>query len=396
MSQWVSRGLRDQAPSGAGPSSFRSILVHSDEMARFDLGHGHPLKPERGLKTVDLCWRYGLMGHPWMTVLSPEPIDPSLLALFHDAEYLRVLKAASRGQGGVEVVWHGLGTEDNPIILGMYDWALRSAGGTHGAMVGILDGTADVAFNPYGGFHHAMPGHAEGFCYINDIAVAMRVALGRGKRVAYIDCDAHHGNGVQEGFYTDPRALVISLHETGRTLYPRGGWETEIGAGEGVGFNVNVPLEPGTDDEVYACAFDAVVPPLVRTFSPDLIVAVLGADTLISDPLTHMKLTNNGYQHCVREIAALCPRVLALGGGGYDLFRTARCWTLAWAILNDVEPRDEFAGLVGGMMFGPEMEVGSLRDYPYRTEGELKERAMAEAHRVVTYIRKEVFPIHGL
>jgi acetoin utilization protein AcuC len=214
--------------------------------------------------------------------------------------------------------------------------------------------------------------------------------------VAYIDCDAHHGNGVQEAFYGDPRVLVVSLHETGKTLYPWSGWETETGQGEGKGFTINVPLEPGTDDEVYAFAFDAVVPPLVKAFSPDIIVAELGADTLISDPLTHLKLTNNGYQQTVRRIRELCPKVIGLGGGGYDLYRTARCWTLAWAILNQVVPVDEFAGLVGGMMFGPEMEVGSLYDYPYLSEGEIKEKAVHEARRVVTYIQDVIFPLHGI
>ena len=155
-------------------------------------------------------------------------------------------------------------------------------------------------------------------------------------------------------------------------------------------------MEPGTDDEVYAFAFEAVVPPLVGSFGPDVIVAELGADTLISDPLTHLKLTNNGYQRTVRRIMELCPRVLGLGGGGYDLYRTARCWTLAWAIMNHLVPVDEFAGLVGGMMFGPEMEVGSLYDYPYLSEGEVKEKSFQEARRVVAYIQENIFPLHNL
>ena len=159
---------------------------------------------------------------------------------------------------------------------------------------------------------------------------------------------------------------------------------------------MNVPLEPMTDDEVYTFAFESVVPHLVRSFSPEVIVAELGADTLASDPLTHLKLTNNGYQSAVKGIIDLSPKILGLGGGGYDLYRTARCWTLAWSLLNHVEPMDEFAGLVGGMMFGPEMEVGSLYDSPYQSKGELKEKAFEEARKVVAYIQKEVFPIHGI
>jgi len=376
----------------------KTIFVYSGAMGHFDFGSDHPFKPERAIKTFDLCTRYGLMNHPWMTILNPEPLDPNLLTLFHKPALIQAIEKASRGEFELAMLGFGLGTKDNPILPGIYEWSLRAAGGTHQAMESILSGQADAAFNPFGGFHHALPDQVEGFCYLNDIAVTLLDALKKipGIRIAFIDCDAHHGNGVQAAFYEDPRVLFISLHETGRTLYPWSGSETEIGKGEGKGFTVNVPLEPGTDDEVYTFAFEALVPPLVRSFGPDILVAELGADTLISDPLTHLKLTNNGYQQVVRSIKNLCPKVLGLGGGGYDLYRTARCWTLAWAILNDVVPVDEFAGLVGGMMFGPEMEVGSLYDYPYLSEGETKEKAFQEVRRVVTFIQDEIFPLHGI
>lgn len=375
-----------------------SVFVYSDEMARFDFGADHPFRPERATKTYELCNRYGVMNYPWMTLLDPVPLDQTLLTLFHDPTYIGLLKEASRGEVRLEMLERGLGTEDNPLLRGIYEWSVRAAGGTHLAMQYLVNDQALVAFNPLGGFHHAMPGHAEGFCYINDIAIAIIYALssGAGPRIVFVDFDAHHGNGLQEAFYGDPRVLVISIHETGRTLYPWSGYETEIGEGEGKGFTINVPLEPGTDDEVYDFVLQALVFPLVRAFSPDLIVAQVGADTLVSDPLTHLKLTNNGYQGAVRGIKEICPKILALGGGGYDLYRTARCWTLAWAILNRVEPADEFAGLVGGMMFGPEMEVGSLYDHPYRAEGEIKDKAFEEARRVVDHIQKNIFHIHGL
>jgi len=217
-----------------------------------------------------------------------------------------------------------------------------------------------------------------------------------GIKIAYLDIDAHHGNGVQEAFYDDPRVLFLCMHESGRNLYPWSGYENETGEGEARGFTVNIPLEPGSDDEVFSYTFDEIVPPLLNSFGPDLIVAELGADMLISDPLTHLKLTNNGYIRAVKSVIQLCPRILALGGGGYDLYRTARCWTLAWAALNNLEPVDEFAGLVGGMMFGPELEVGSLFDNPYSSTGEVKDKAMMSAKKVVEYLKKEIFPVHGL
>jgi len=375
-----------------------TIFVYSDEMSWFDFGDDHPFKPERAAKTYDLCTRYGIMNHPWMKILEPEALPINLLPLFHEPVYLHLLQEAREDKVTPDMIAHGLGTLDNPIIPGIYEWSLLAAGGTLGAMDSLAREESTAAFNPLGGFHHAMPDHAEGFCYINDIAIAVRYVLGRTPdlKIAYIDLDAHHGNGVQHAFYNDPRVLVISLHETGKTLYPWSGYENEIGEGGGKGFTVNFPLEPGTDDEVYDFAFKEIVLPLARSFSPDLIVAQIGADALVSDPLTHLKLTNNSYQRAVKEIMALCPRILALGGGGYDLYRTARCWTLAWSILNRVAPEDEFAGLVGGMMFGPEKEVGSLYDHPYHTGGDVKKNAFKEARRVAAYIRKEVFPIHGI
>jgi acetoin utilization protein AcuC len=375
-----------------------SIFLYSDEMSRFEFGPDHPFKPERAAKTYDLCIRYGVMNHPWMKVLEPQNLDTRLLFLFHESEYIRLLEEASQGIVRLEMLERGLGTADNPVAPGIYGWSLQAAGGTFMGMQRLLNGEAMIAFHPLGGFHHAMRGHAEGFCYINDIAITLRSALKEfpGLRIAFIDLDAHHGNGVQEEFYEDPRVLFISLHETGRTLYPWSGYETEFGSGKGRGFTVNFPLEPGTDDEVYGFALDAVLFPLLKSFSPEIIVAVLGADTLVSDPLTHLKLTNNIYQRAVRGIMDLSTRILGLGGGGYDLYRTARCWTWAWAILNRLEPMDEFAGLVGGMMFGPEMEVGSLYDHPYKSEGEVKETAFEEARRVAAYIQKEIFPIHGV
>jgi len=258
-----------------------SIFVYSDEMGWFDFGPDHPFKPERAAKAYDLCNRYGVMNHPWMTILEPEALAMPLLTLFHEPAYISLLEQASGGEVRLEMLEHGIGTSDNPILTGIYEWSLLAAGGTYEAMDHLIKDDALVAFNPLGGFHHAMSGNAEGFCYINDIAIAIMYALNRSPelKIVYVDFDAHHGNGVQEAFYKDPRVLVISLHETGKTLYPWSGFETEIGKGEGKGFTVNFPLEPGTDDEVYDFALDTTVFPLIRSFSPDVIVAELGADS---------------------------------------------------------------------------------------------------------------------
>ena len=158
----------------------------------------------------------------------------------------------------------------------------------------IFDGEIDLAFSPTGGFHHAGRRHAEGFCYVNDIGVAIEELLAAGRRIAYIDIDAHHGNGIQNEYDSNGDVLKISMHESGETLYPWGGFETETGAGDGAMCNVNIPLPAGTDDEFFIAAFDEIVPPLVSAYAPDIIIAVVGTDCLASDPLTHLSLTNNG------------------------------------------------------------------------------------------------------
>ena len=373
----------------------KSLFIFSEELSRVEFSTDHLFKPVRARNTLDLCERYGLLGGPSTQVIPPLPASPEQLALFHEAEYVDILERIDSGEFDMEMFGRGLGTEENPVFQHFLDWCLQTTGATLTGVEALDADEADVAFNPLGGFHHAGRGGAEGFCYVNDVGVAVETLLARGRRVAVVDLDAHHGNGVQDGFYEDDRVLTISLHESGRTLYPWAGEETLIGEGRGRGFNVNVPLEVKTDDEVYLMAFHEIVPPLLEAFSADIVISEIGADTIISDPLTHLRLTNNGYKEAVTTLGALAPKFLALGAGGYDLFRTSRCWTLAWAGLNRLTPKDEFAGLVGGMMFGPEMEMGSLYDRPLLTKGPDREKAEEEARRVIRSIKETVFPILG-
>ena len=373
----------------------KSLFIFSEELSRVEFSTDHLFKPVRARNTLDLCERYGLLGGPSTQVIPPLPASPEQLALFHEAEYVDILERIDSGEFDMEMFGRGLGTEENPVFQHFLDWCLQTTGATLTGVEALDADEADVAFNPLGGFHHAGRGGAEGFCYVNDVGVAVETLLARGRRVAVVDLDAHHGNGVQDGFYEDDRVLTISLHESGRTLYPWAGEETLIGEGRGRGFNVNVPLEVKTDDEVYLMAFHEIVPPLLEAFSADIVISEIGADTIISDPLTHLRLTNNGYKEAVTTLGALAPKFLALGAGGYDIFRTSRCWTLAWAGLNRLTPKDEFAGLVGGMMFGPEMEMGSLYDRPLLTKGPDREKAEEEARRVIRSIKETVFPILG-
>jgi acetoin utilization protein AcuC len=394
---------------------FSTAFIYSDEMANFEYSPTHPFKPVRAKLTMELCRRYGLIEWPWIQVLKPDPADFEVMAEFHEEAYLKTLQrvdsaasadelwpdgdpgnADSATALGPRLLQYGLGTEDNPIFAGVYAYAALTAGATLLGARMVAAGKARGVFNPLGGFHHAGRDHAEGFCYVNDIGVAITQLLKEGLRVAFVDIDAHHSNGVQDAFYRDDRVLVISFHESGRELYPWSGFENEIGEGKGKGYTVNVPLPQNTDDDAFIRAFEEVTPPLLRAFEPDLVIAELGADTHISDPLTHLNMTNFGYCEVVKKIVQQCPRLLALGGGGYDLYKTARSWTLAWAIMNDLDPRDEYLGTVGGMMFGPEIEVGSLRDKTIYTKGVIKERVNREVERVVRSIKTTVFPVHHI
>lgn len=365
-----------------------SIFYYSDELAHFDFGPDHFFKPERAQKALALCRRYGLADLEQMKIKNPAALPREKLLFAHSEDYLDILLRVGKGEIFEEMLSYGIGTEDNPPLKGIYDWSSKCAAATWDGMIELLNNTSDVIFNPLGGFHHALYSQAEGFCYINDIVIAIKEALNRDLRITYLDIDAHHGNGVQEAFYDSDKVQFISLHESGRYIYPYTGFVEESGVGRGRGFTINIPLPPKTDDELYLEAFYRVVKPLIKEFSPDLLVAQLGADSVVSDPLTDLSLTNNSYVEIVGELKRLCKKILATGGGGYDIYRTARCWTLAWGILNDTEPKDEFAGLVGGMMFGPEMEVSSLHDKPYFVTGPEKEKIRKDFKKTIEYIIK--------
>ena len=372
------------------------ILIYSPDLARTEYSETHPFKPMRAKLLVELLNRFYLIFEENQKIVEPAPINEELLYLFHERQYIEVLKKASAGEFSMEMLWAELGTGDNPIFKGMFEFVLSVAGATYQGAQMLLDDSVRMVFNPVGGLHHAGKDHASGFCYVNDIAIAISDLVGKGKRVAYLDIDAHHGNGVQDAFYTSDKVLTISLHESGETLYPGTGFEKEIGDDEGRGYNVNIPFRAGTDDDVYLFAFEAVVPPLIERFKPDILVAQVGGDGHKDDPLAGLNLTSKSYKRVMQSINRFSPKILALGGGGYNVFKTASLWTIAWAAFCGLEPVDQYAGLVGGMMFGPEKDAGNLEDEPFVIEGAEREACLQQAERVVAYLKKTVFPIHGL
>ena len=374
----------------------KTALIHSDQYTRFDYGPDHPLRMER----LGLTWRlmeaYGLTTLAGAKVWAPEPADEAALARFHAGPYLEVLKAVSGGLHLPGAYRYGLGPGDNPIFPGLWEASCLAAGGSLLAARLVADGDVERAFHFAGGLHHAMPDRASGFCYVNDPVLAILALRERGWRVCYVDIDAHHGDGVQFAFYADPNVLTISTHERGDRLFPGTGFVQEHGEGAGQGYSVNVPLEPYTDDPVYHEAFEAVVPPLLGAFKPDVVVAQLGIDSHHTDPLTHLSLSVQGFARTVARIVELSPRLVALGGGGYDLTNVARAWTAAWAVMNGIELRPDLPASFADDMRSFDFRSPSLWDPPSEIPATIRGRAQEFARRQVDAVRRSIFPVHGL
>jgi acetoin utilization protein AcuC len=312
----------------------QSIFLSSPELWTGGFSPDHPLKPERLQRTFELLSAYRAFEAPNVQIVAPRQATDDELALFHTQEYINLIDDLSVGELQPGLLRYGLDTGDNPIFVGMrQSEGLKVGSAIQGAEL-LLKGECDVAFSYSGGLHHSSPSQASGFCIFNDAAVAIHWLLNQGMRVAYVDIDVHHADGVQWAFYDTDRVLTISLHQDGRTLFPGTGGVTEIGTGKGKGYAVNVPLSPGTGDETYLWAFFEVVPPLLERFKADLVVTQLGVDTHYTDPLADLSLTTFGHLALFEALDQLAPRWLALGGGGYDLSAVPRSWTLAFGVMS--------------------------------------------------------------
>jgi len=370
----------------------KTAFIYTDAYLDYDYGPTHPLQVIRLKLTHDLIKAYGLLDLPSVQYISTVRAEEKDLAVFHSEDYLNILRQADNGQLSGNAFSYGLGPGDNPIFQGLYHWSLLVTGATLQAVDFVAEGKGEIAFNIAGGLHHAMRARASGFCYINDPVIGIMRLLRLGKRVAYIDIDAHHADGVQKAFYETNRVLTISLHETGHTLFPGTGFEHEIGKGEGEGYSVNLPFPPCTDDEVYSWAFEEVVPALVYAFEPDVVVTQLGVDTFYNDPLTNLHLSLSGYERVLRKIKELAPRWVALGGGGYAISNVARAWTLAWAVMNEVELSDELPESFLEKAVKTGFEVGDLKGSLGPSLHSQNEETRTEMERVVRYIKETVLP----
>ena len=369
--------------------------MYSPELTRNILREDHVLRPMRLRLVYELLQAYGVFERPDAVVIEPRVATEQELMTFHGRDYVESVQAFSRGEDLHRQHRYGFSDwGDNPISEGMYEAAALAAGASLVAAESVWNGEADVVFNAGGGYHHAGPDFASGFCVFNDavIAILRLLALGA-ERVAYIDIDAHHGDGVQNSFYASNRVLTISIHQSGHTLFPGTGETSEMGEEAGVGYAVNLPLAPATHNEAYRQVLENAVAPLIRAFNPDVLVTQQGIDTHIDDPLTHLRLTSAGHTSAVAALGALSPgKWLAMGGGGYDLSAVARCWAMDFAVMAGVELPDDIPG-----SYQEAYGLKQLRDAPAPDLLEADDaRVWREAEESIKRVQELIFPIHGL
>jgi len=377
-------------------SERKLAFIYTPEIERFSYPPDCPFKTQRAGKTRQRLLSFGLLGGESRFEVAPERASRADLEKFHTVRYLDQLQHAATGDLTVEGFQMGLGGPDTPVFKDMLEYSAWACGASLKGADLILSGKADIAFNLLGGFHHAMQEKAAGFCYLNDMVLACLRLVGAGRRVLYLDIDAHHGDGVQEAFYRRNDVMTISLHESGKTLFPWGGFENEIGEGPGRGYNVNVSLPADTYDEAFLSAFNRVVPPLIRAYNPDVIVLELGMDTLAGDPLTHLQLTNNVHVEVIRQLMSFQKPILVAGGGGYHAENTARGWALAWKTFCGEEDDHDLSIGMGGVMLGSTEWAGGLRDRTLPVSTEQRRAVEPELETTVRGVMERVFPLHGL
>ncbi len=367
-------------------------LCYSDKFQAYNFGPEHPFNPARLMLAYKLMEEDGLIDEH-VSRLEPKPASEEDLARVHDPEYIASVRAEEPDLA------FGLGSDDTPVFPGIYEASRLLAGGSIECARRIA-GEGGMAFNIGGGLHHAMPSQASGFCVFDDPALAICILKDRFERILYIDIDGHHGDGVQQIFYEDPDVLTLSMHESGLYLFPGTGFIDEIGAGPGLGYSINIPMPMYAGDEEYSRAFDEIVPRLFEWFEPQAVVAQIGVDTHYSDPLTTLNMTLTGYLGLVQRIIDLTEkyaggRLLALGGGGYNMEVVPVAWASVLHLMRGETPAEYlppywvefFMNLVG-------REPLSLPDIEIKVGEQTKRRISAELDKTLQGLKAKANEIH--
>jgi acetoin utilization protein AcuC len=389
---------------GCGPAT----VVFDPSLTDYDFGPQHPMAPVRVDLTMRLAEALRVTGAGGLGLVPAPMADHDLIATVHEPAFIEAVEKAGRDPDRPDFA-HGLGSEDNPVFPDMHQAAAHVVGASVEAFRQVWSGESVHSASIAGGLHHAMPGNASGFCIYNDVAVGIRWLLDHGaERVAYVDIDVHHGDGVERIFWDDPRVLTISLHETGQLLFPGTGFADDLGGPEAAGSAVNVALPPGTADAGWLRAFHAVVPPLLREFAPEILVTQQGCDSHLEDPLAHLLLSVDGQRAAYLALHDLAHELtggkwVATGGGGYAIVDVVpRAWTHLLAVVAGA-PLDPALDTPGD--WREHVRTTMRRVAPYRmTDGRTPAyRDWSEGYdpgtwldRAIHATRAAAFPLHGL
>lgn len=308
-------------------------------VGEYHYGERHPMKPARLTLTNQLVLGYGL--HNQMRCYTPRAATKEELEWFHDSDYVEFLSSVTPSTAPSAAFTRFNFADDCPVFDGMYDFCRTYTGASLAGARKLTANETDIAINWSGGLHHAKKTEASGFCYINDIVLAILELLRYHPRVLYIDIDIHHGDGVQEAFYNSNRVMTVSFHKYGNDFFPCTGALSEIGTAIGKHFSLNVPLQDGIDDTAYVSLFKSVIEPCINTFRPESIVLQCGADSLGLDRLGCFNLSIAAHGECVRFVKSFNLPLLVLGGGGYTIRNVARCWTYETAVLTGSDVPDQ-------------------------------------------------------
>jgi acetoin utilization protein AcuC len=380
-----------------------AALIWDPAVTLYRFRPDHPFNPKRLELTVSLIESLGLLSGDGVEMVAPRPATREELLLVHDAAYVDAVARLSAGEDASEAWRWGLGTDDTPVFPGMHEVTSLVVGASIRAAELVMSGEARRAFSIAGGLHHAHRDRGSGFCVYSDVGAAIAwIRREYGARVLYLDYDAHHGDGPQGLFYGDPEVLTLSIHESGRFLFPGTGFVDELGEGEGYGFSLNLPLDAFTEDDSWLEAHEKLIPEVIEAFRPDVLVVQNGCDGHTLDPLTHLRATTRLYEETTRIVCETADRVcggriVATGGGGYSIWRVVpRAWALVWAGLAgrtvpDAVPREWTERWQGE---SPVLLPERMRDAPDE-HPPVPRRAEVEAtnRRTLESLRRQALPL---
>ncbi|PKA63897.1 Histone deacetylase 6 [Apostasia shenzhenica] len=365
------------SPAALDARKRRVTYFYEPSIGDYYYGQGHPMKPHRIRMAHNLVVHYSL--HRLMEICRPFPASAADIRRFHSEDYVdflasvtpQVLAASASASASAVNVAHGGGAshqyessyarqlrrfnvgEDCPVFEGLFEFCQASAGGSIGAAVKLNRGDADIAINWAGGLHHAKKCEASGFCYVNDIVLGVLELLKFHKRVLYVDIDVHHGDGVEEAFYTTDRVMTVSFHKYG-DFFPGTGHIKDVGFGSGKYYALNVPLNDGMDDESFRGLFRPLILKVMEIYQPEAVVLQCGADSLAGDRLGCFNLSVRGHADCLRFLRSFNVPLMVLGGGGYTIRNVARCWCYETAVAVGVEPENKLPYNEYYEYFGPD------------------------------------------